>query len=256
MIAGGGIVGGVSYAIAVGGGVVSFLSPCVLPLVPVYLSITTGIGISELADGERSTMRAVARGTGLFVAGFSLVFIALGLSVTVLGNTLLRNQVAITRVSGIVVLAMAGFMLAGTMLHRGWLVREARFHVRLSRYGPWTAPVAGAAFAFGWTPCIGPVLGSVLAIAATQDGAARGGLLLAVYSAGLGVPFLITGLAFQRVVGALAWTKRHSVGIVSGSAVLLGAFGLLLVFDQLTWLTLRLQSAADALGVGWLVRLG
>jgi cytochrome c-type biogenesis protein len=250
------VAGGISYAIAFGGGVVSFLSPCVLPLVPVYLSITTGIGVAELTDGGRSTLRAVARGTGLFVAGFSLVFVALGLSVTVLGNTLLRNQAAITRVSGIVVIAMAGFLLAGTVLHRSWLVREARFHVRLSRYGPWAAPVAGAAFAFGWTPCIGPVLGSVLAIAATQNGVARGGLLLAVYSAGLAVPFLITGLAFHRAVGALAWTRRHSVAIVSGSAVLLGAFGLLLVFDQLTWLTIQLQSGARALDVGWLVTLG
>jgi len=250
------MAGGISYAIAFGAGVVSFLSPCVLPLVPVYLSITTGIGVTELSAGGRSTLRAVTRGTGLFVAGFSLVFIALGLSATVLGTTLLRNQVAITRVSGIVVLAMAGFLVAGTVSHRGWLVREARLHVNLSRYGPWAAPVAGAAFAFGWTPCIGPVLGSVLAVAATQDGVARGGLLLAAYSAGLAVPFLVTGLAFHRVVGALAWTRRHSTAIVVGSAVLLGAFGLLLALNEMSWFTLRLQSAAGALGVGWLVTLG
>jgi cytochrome c-type biogenesis protein len=190
------------------------------------------------------------------VAGFSLVFIALGLSVTVLGATLLRNQVAITRVAGVVVIAMAVFMLTATVVQRGWLVREARPHPKLSRYGPWTAPVAGAAFAFGWTPCIGPVLGSVLAIAATQGGVARGGLLLAVYSAGLAVPFLLTGLAFHRMVGALAWTRRHSVAIVSASAVLLGAFGLLLALNQLTWLTLQLQSTARSLGVGWLVTIG
>jgi cytochrome c-type biogenesis protein len=116
--------------------------------------------------------------------------------------------------------------------------------------------VAGAAFAFGWTPCIGPVLGSVLAIAATENGIARGGLLLAVYSAGLAVPFLVPGLAFHRVVGALAWTKRHSVAIVSCSAVLLCAFGVLLAFNQLTWLTLQLQTAARGVGLGWLVTLG
>lgn len=248
--------GGISYAIAFGGGVVSFLSPCVLPLVPVYLSITTGIGVTELSDGGRATLRAVAKGTGLFVLGFSLVFVALGLSVTVLGATLLRNQVAITRVSGVVVIAMAAFLLAGTLLHRGWLVREARLHPNLSRYGPWAAPVAGAAFAFGWTPCIGPVLGSVLALAATQDGAAHGALLLAVYSAGLAVPFLVTGFAFHRMVGALAWTRRHSVAIVSGSAALLCAFGLLLALNELSWLTLRLQSAAEAVHLGWLVTLG
>ncbi|HKN97230.1 MAG TPA: cytochrome c biogenesis protein CcdA [Pseudonocardiaceae bacterium] len=250
------MAGGISYAVAFAGGIVSFLSPCVLPLVPVYLSITTGVGVTELSDGGRATLRAVARGTGLFVAGFSVVFIALGLSVTVLGATLLRNQVAITRISGVVVIAMAAFLLAGTLLHRGWLVREARLHPKLSRYGPWAAPVAGAAFAFGWTPCIGPVLGSVLAIAATQDGVARGALLLAVYSAGLAVPFLVTGFAFHRVVGALAWTKRHSVAIVSASAVLLCGFGVLLAFNELAWLTLQLQSAARAFGLGWLVNLG
>ena len=247
---------GVSYAIAFGGGVVSFLSPCVLPLVPVYLSITTGVGVNELSDGSRSTLRAVARGTGLFVAGFSLVFIALGLSVTVLGATLLRNQVAITRVSGVVVIVMAGLLLAGTVFHRGWFVREARLHPNLTRYGPWAAPVAGAAFAFGWTPCIGPVLGSVLALSATQGGVGRGALLLAIYSAGLAVPFLVTGFAFHRLVGALDWTKRHSVAIVSASAVLLCSFGVLLALNELSWLTLHLQSAARAFGLGWLVTLG
>ncbi|HEY9389198.1 MAG TPA: cytochrome c biogenesis protein CcdA [Mycobacteriales bacterium] len=250
------MAGGVGYAVAFGGGVVSFLSPCVLPLVPVYLSVTTGIGVTELAAGGRRNLRAVARGTGLFVAGFSAVFILLGLSVTVLGATLLRNQLVITRISGVVVMSMAALILAGLVLRRSWLVREARFHPNLARYGPWAAPVAGAAFAFGWTPCIGPVLGSVLAVAATEDGIAQGGALLAVYSAGLAVPFLVTGLAFHRVVGAFGWTKRHSVAILSGSAVLLGGFGLLLTLNELTWLTLQLQSAARALGVGGLVTLG
>jgi cytochrome c-type biogenesis protein len=250
------VAGNIGYAVAFAGGVVSFLSPCVLPLVPVYLSITTGVGVTELSQGGTATLRAVARGTGLFVAGFSVVFIALGLSVTVLGSTLLRNQILITRVAGVVVLAMAAVLLAGTLLHRGWLVREARPHPNLSRYGPWAAPVAGAAFAFGWTPCIGPVLGSVLAIAATQNGVGHGALLLALYSAGLAVPFLVTGFAFHRVVGALAWSKRHSVAIVSTSAALLCGFGLLLVFNELAWLTLRLQTAAGAVGLGWLVNLG
>lgn len=247
---------GISYAVAFGGGVVSFLSPCVLPLVPVYLSVTTGIGVAELGAGNRRNLRAVVRGTGLFVAGFAAVFVALGLSVTVLGATLLRNQIAITRVAGVVVMVMAVVLVAGTALHRGWLVREVRFHPRLARYGPWAAPVAGAAFAFGWTPCIGPVLGSVLAIAATEDHIARGGLLLAAYSAGLAVPFLVTGLAFHRFVGAFDWTRRHATGIVGASAVLLGGFGLLLALNRLSWLTLELQSTARALGLGRLVTLG
>lgn len=249
------MAGGISYAIAFGGGVVSFLSPCVLPLVPVYLAVTTGIGVTELADGGRN-LRAVARGTLLFVAGFSAVFIALGLSVTVLGAALLRNQAAITRIAGAVVVAMSALMLAGVTVRPAWLAREARFHPTLSRYGRWAAPVAGAAFAFGWTPCIGPVLGSVLAVAASQQEVARGGALLAAYSAGLAVPFLLSALVFHRLVAAFTWTRRHTIGIVAGSAVLLGGFGVVLALDELSWLTLELQSAARALGMGGLLNLG
>ena len=242
--------------IAFAGGVVSFLSPCVIPLVPVYLSITTGLGVAELESGDRASLGRVARGAGLFVAGFSAVFIALGLSVTALGSTLLRNQIPITRLAGVVVIVMAIVMLASTVATGRLTSREVRFHPQLHRYGGWTAPVAGAAFAFGWTPCIGPVLGSVLAVAAGQGGVLRGGVLLAVYSAGLGLPFLATGLLFHRAVGALRWTRQHSRALVRASAALLGVYGAVLALDQLAWMTLRLQAAAESLGLGGLVTLG
>jgi cytochrome c-type biogenesis protein len=170
---------GVTYLAAFGGRLVSFLSPCVLPLVPAYLSLVTGLDVADVKE-RRHTAR-VAFHTGLFIAGFSAVFVLLGLSATTAGKTLFRNQVLLTRVSGLVVVAMALFVLGSLVLRSPWLYAEKRFHPRLARFGPFAAPVAGVAFGFGWTPCIGPVLTSVLAVAATREGAARGALLLATY---------------------------------------------------------------------------
>jgi cytochrome c-type biogenesis protein len=245
----------VTLVAAFGGGLISFLSPCVLPIVPAYLSIITGLEVGEV-DRGRGNLPRIARDTGLFVAGFSAVFILLGLSATAIGSTLVDNQAIITRVSGLVVLAMALFLLGSLILRAPWLYQERRFHPDLSRFGPLAAPVAGVAFGFGWTPCIGPVLTSILAIAATQDGVGRGALLLAVYSAGLGVPFVATGLAFGRVTGALGWVKRHFTGITVASATSLAVFGVILALDRLVWVTTELQQAFDAIGLGRLVELG
>ena len=245
-----------TYVAAFGGGVVSFLSPCVLPIVPAYLSLITGLDVTAAAERPRHHLLRVARDTGLFIAGFSAVFILLGLSATTIGRAVFQNQLILTRVSGLVVLTMALFLLGSLVLRSPWLYREKRFHPDLSRFGPFAAPVAGAAFGFGWTPCIGPVLGSVLAVAATQGEAGRGATLLAVYSAGLGVPFLATGLAFSRLGSAFGWVKRHFTALTAASAVSLAFFGVLLTFNRLVWVTTQLQSALDAVGLGRLVDLG
>ncbi len=244
----------VTLLAAFGGGLISFLSPCVLPLVPVYLSVITGLEVGEIRDG--SALPRVARDTLLFIAGFSAVFILLGLSATAVGSVLFDNQSVITRVSGLIVLAMALFVLASLVLKAPWLYREKRFHPNLSRFGPFAAPVAGVAFGFGWTPCIGPVLTSILAIAAAQEGIGRGALLLAVYSAGLGVPFLVTGLAFGRLTGALGWVKRHFTGITIASSAALAGFGLILSLDRMLWVTTQLQNALEAVGLERLIQLG
>jgi cytochrome c-type biogenesis protein len=247
---------GADYLIAFSGGVVSFLSPCVLPLVPVYLSVTTGLGVAELRERGRARTAVVLRGAGLFSLGFSVVFIALGLSVTAIGGTLMRNQVPITRVAGVVVVVMAVAMLLAASGRGGLVARDTRIRIEPARYGAWAAPLTGAAFAFGWTPCIGPVLGSILAVAAGQDALARGGALLTVYSLGLALPFLVTGLAFHRSMRALQWSRQHSLSLVRGSAVLLGAYGVLLAFDRLSWVTLQVQEAARSVGLERLVTLG
>ncbi|MEX1009409.1 MAG: cytochrome c biogenesis protein CcdA [Acidimicrobiia bacterium] len=246
----------VSYLAAFGGGVVSFLSPCVLPLVPAYLALITGLEVAEVREPSRRHLGRIARDTGLFVAGFSVVFILLGLGATSIGHTLVQNQLLLTRISGLVVLSMALFLLASLVLRSPWLFAEKRFHASASRLGPFAAPIIGAAFAFGWTPCIGPVLGSVLAISATRGDAARGASLLAVYSLGLGIPFLVAGLAFGHLTRVFAFVKRHFTALTIISATSLAFFGVLLTFNRLTWVTSQLQGGLRAIGLDNLVTLG
>ncbi len=247
-----------AYLAAFGGGVVSFLSPCVLPLVPGYLSMVTGLDLVDLQEGARARVHArrIVATTLLFIAGFGTVFVALGLSASSFGQLLRDHQSILTRISGAFLFAMALFLLGSLFLRAPWLYREKRFHPQLGRYGAAAPLVAGVAFGFGWSPCIGPVLGSILGIAANQHRAWAGGTLLVVYSLGLGLPFLVTGLVLGRLSGALGWVKRHFPLIVGGSAVIIGIFGVLLMFDELSRLSLHLQRWLHDAHLDWLVNLG
>lgn len=249
-----------SYAVAFGGGVVSFLSPCVLPVVPGYLSFVTGARLAGAVDRPGLTARqrtaSALRSGGLFVAGFSLVFVLLGLSASAVGVALFREHVPIERFAGVAVIAMAVSVLATTLPVRWVGDRELRFHPQLHRYGRLAAPVAGAAFALGWTPCIGPVLGSVLAVAADQHRVAVGTALLACYAAGLAVPFLVTAAALDRSLIVLRFARRHSVVLMRGAAAVLAGYGVLLTLDRLSWLTVQLQRGVTAIGLGRLIGLG
>jgi cytochrome c-type biogenesis protein len=216
----------------------------------------TGLDVSEVASGTREHLGRIARDTALFVAGFSAVFILLGLSATTVGQGVLRNKLILTRVSGVVVVAMAMFLLGSLVLRSPWLYQERRFHPHLSRFGLFAAPIAGAAFGFGWTPCFGPVLAAVLAVASTQQRAAQGAALLGFYSLGLGVPFLVTGLAFGRVAGAFRWVKGHFTGLTAVSAAALGGFGILLILNRLAWVTTEVQQALNLVGLHRFINLG
>ena len=246
----------ISLLAAFVGGVISFASPCVLPLVPAYLSVVTGLSAPTILSGGRSQPRRVLATSAGFIAGFTAVFVALGLSVTAAGQILTENRTLITRLSGLVVLAMALFLIGSLGVKAAWLYQEKRWHPKLGRFGPVAAPVAGIAFGFGWTPCIGPVLTSVLALAATtgQTGQAAG--LLLAYSAGLAVPFLAAALAFDRLSGAFGFIKRHFTAITLASAVVLALFGALLAFDRMQLVTTLAQQALAAIGLGGLLTLG
>ena len=245
-----------SYLAAFGAGVISFLSPCVLPIVPGYVSIVTGLSVTELEKGGRTHAVQIAKTTGLFVLGFGLVFVLLGMSASSIGQFLFDNQPVLTRVSGAVMLVMGAFMLGSMYVQAPWLYREARFSPDLGRFGAAAPTVAGAAFGFGWTPCIGPVLASILTVAASSGRVTQGGTLLAVYSLGLGVPFLMTGLLFGRMTAAFAVVKRHFTTVVLVSALTFAAFGIILLFDRLPWLTTQLGELLRAIGLGSLVELG
>jgi cytochrome c-type biogenesis protein len=218
----------------------------VLPLVPAYLSVVTGLNVTSLQDGGRRHLRQVLWTAGGFVAGFTSVFVLLGLTVTAAGQLLASNRVLLSRISGLLILAMALFMAGAYVLKAPWLYQEKRWHPNADRLGSWTAPVMGAAFAFGWTPCIGPVLTSVLAVAATSGEADRGAALLLAYSAGLAVPFLAAALALDRLSGAFGFVKRHLTGLTLASAAVLGVLGVLLALGMLPLITATVEQVFAA----------
>ncbi|MGQ0850134.1 MAG: cytochrome c biogenesis CcdA family protein [Actinomycetota bacterium] len=219
-------------ALAFGGGVVSFLSPCVLPLLPGYLSMMSGYSVGAVMEGAISSRRML-RVVLLFIAGFTVVFAAFGATATSLGRFLAANLPTASRVAGIVVIAF-GLLIIGLALSNrgllGTLNRDLRPQVRPSRLGQWAPPVMGASFAFGWTPCIGPILSVVLTTAAIQETVGQGVALLIAYSLGLGAPFLVSALGVHRFFRRL---RPYLKPINIGSGVLLTAFGLLMATGNL-----------------------
>lgn len=228
---------------ALAAGLVSFLSPCVLPLVPGYLSAVTGVSATDLEDAG---WRRVLVPSLLFVASFSAVFIILGLTATGLGSTLSDHRDLLNKISAALIIAMGVFFVAAPftpMLSREWHVDAL-----MSRAGKGGPVIAGTAFAFAWTPCIGPTLGAILSAAALTGSAGRGAFLLAVYSAGLAIPFLLTALAFSRMTTAFAVVKRHYPVIIATGGVILIAMGVLIWTNQFVHLNVEAQK--------WLSRLG
>src|SRR3954462_15302516 len=220
-------------------GFVSFISPCVLPLVPGYLSAISGISFAELKEGKG---RAKVLGPALiFCLSFTVMFVALGMGATGLGHWLGEHRVALRHISGIVIAAM-GLLFIATMfvpkLNREWRP-DALIH-RAATGGP---VIAGLAFAVAWLPCTGPTLAAILTAAGNEDTVAKGGVLLAFYSAGLAVPFILSAVAFARVTGIFRFFRDHYTAITVVSGVILVAMGVLLYTDQLTQLNSWLNDA-------------
>ena len=318
--------------VAFGAGILSFLSPCVLPLVPGYLSMVSGLSAAELSalghdadpastthttattttatatttttavtetalaaatatatstetgaatatatfattatatatEAATRTSRAATRrpmliGIGLFVGGFTIVFVALGAAASGIGRVLDAHEIPLAHVSGIVVILLGLLLLLGALPGEWWsrlgagplgfvtrLNGERRFDVRPSALGVWAAPVMGMAFAFAWTPCIGPVLGAVLALASHNGSLSGGVLLLFAYSLGLGVPFVVTGLAFERLTEVFARARRTLGVIEVVAALILIVFGILLVTDNVAWVSTQFTNLFDHLGL-------
>ena len=229
---------------ALAAGIVSFLSPCVLPLVPGYLSAVTGVSANELEDAN---WRRVLGPSLLFVASFSAIFILLGLTATAVGSTLQDHKELLTKISGALIIAMGVLFVASLFVTR--LNKEWHVDALLERAGKGGPIVAGAAFAIAWTPCIGPTLGAILSAASLSDSAARGALLLAVYSAGLAIPFLLTALAFSRMTTAFAVVKRHYQLIVAIGGLILVIMGILILNGDLTQLNSEVQTWAEEIGL-------
>lgn len=244
------------FLTAFGAGILSFLSPCVLPIVPAYLSLITGLTVGDLREGDTKVLPRVALDTGLFVAGFTVVFVLLGLLTTAVGDALFQNQATLTRISGALVILMALYLAGSQILMAPRMYQEFRFHPNLDRFGKAATPIAGAAFGLGWTPCIGPVLGAVLSFAAQGQSLVRATVLLVAYSLGLGVSFLAVGLAFGKLTTPLQWVKRHSRAITFASAAVLFVFGVILLTDNLAEVSARLTRTMDALGLDRLVEIG
>jgi cytochrome c-type biogenesis protein len=237
---------GVGVLAAVAAGTVSFLSPCVLPLVPGYLSTVVGVAPAEL---ERTSARRVLGPSLLFIASFSTIFILLGLSATAIGSLLVDNKVVLERVAAGIIVALGVLYLSAAFVPR--LGREWHPERLLTRAGKGGPLVAGAAFAIAWTPCVGPTLGAILGAASFSGSEGRGALLLVFYSAGLAIPFLLTALAFNRMTTIFAAVKRHyAVVVFIGGAVLI-AMGVLIWTNQLTVLNSEAQSGLSHLGINF-----
>ncbi|MFF5855825.1 cytochrome c biogenesis CcdA family protein [Streptomyces sp. NPDC012751] len=233
----------VALPIALIAGLVSFFSPCVLPLVPGYLSYVTGVAGTDLAEARRGRMVA---GASLFVLGFSAVFVSSGALFGYFGASLVDYQSTLTRVLGAVMIVMGVFFMG---LLPWFTMREFRFHKRPTG-GLLGAPLLGALFGVGWTPCMGPTLSSVNILSINESSAARGSLLMVVYCLGLGVPFVLTAIGFRKALGAFAWVKRHYVWVMRIGGSMMIVTGVLLLTGAWSGLIQQMQTWSDGFNVG------
>ncbi len=227
-------------------GFVSFISPCVLPLVPGYLSAISGISLADIKSREEGLSKILVPAT-IFCLSFTIMFVALGMTATGLGSTLNDHLADLRRISGGFMVALGVFFVLTPFvprLNREW--RPERLMLKAGTGGP---VVAGLAFAIAWTPCTGPTLGAILTAAGTSDTVGHGGVLLAFYSAGLAVPFLLSAVAFDRMTGAFRWMRDRYLFVTAISGLILIAMGILLLTGELTRLNGQAQDLMNSLGL-------
>ncbi|MHB8659580.1 MAG: cytochrome c biogenesis CcdA family protein [Solirubrobacteraceae bacterium] len=235
-----------SLLLAFAAGIVSFVSPCCLPLVPGYLATVSGAKPGERGHGI--DRRVLARSL-MFVGSFSLIFVLLGLGATAIGSWLFDNKPLLDHIAGVAIILMGLLFIGSVFITR--LNREFRPPGLMERAGRGSPIVAGAAFALAWTPCVGPTLGAVLGLAATSNGTAKGALLLGVYSLGLALPFLFAAVAFNLATRAFAFFKRHYAAIQLGSGLVLIGMGYLVLTGELFQLNIQAQHLLGNFGLNF-----
>ncbi|MEJ1991744.1 MAG: cytochrome c biogenesis protein CcdA [Maritimibacter sp.] len=226
--------------VALTAGLISFVSPCVLPIVPPYLAYMSGVSVTDLSAPGKASMKALATAL-FFVLGLSTVFLLLGYGAGAFGGAFAKAQNYLSAGAGILVMIFGAHFLG--IFTIPFLNREARFDVGDKGGSAFGAYLLGLAFAFGWTPCLGPQLGAILGLAAMEGSAARGALLLAIYAAGLGIPFLLVAAFFPRLQGLMNWMKRHMERIERIMGLLLWTVGLLMLtggFSQFSYWLLEM----------------
>lgn len=233
------LVPSVGWAVAFGAGVLSFFSPCTAPLVPGYVSLISGVSGDRLAAGGRAHTLQALRTSLLFVLGFVVVFVLLGVVAALIGGLVGPARRLVNQLAGGMMIAMGLFVIG--VLHVPSLYRDHRLDLAGRALGPAGPTLLGMAFAFGWTPCVGPILAAILFYAGTADTVGEGAALLFLYALGMGVPFVLAGVGFTRMVGVLGWVRRHYrlVNWMSGG-VLIG-MGLLFVTNTFFWASIAVQ---------------
>lgn len=235
---------GVGVLAAIAAGAVSFLSPCVLPLVPGYLSAVVGVAPADLRQTSR---RRVLVPSLLFVASFALIFMLLGVGATLFGSSFATHRQLLDKIAAVLIIALGVFFVASVFVAR--LNREWHVDALMQRAGRGGPLVAGAAFAVAWTPCVGPTLGAILSAAALSSSALHGAVLLGFYSAGLAIPFLLTALAFERMSSLFAVVKRHFRIVIAAGGVVLIGMGALIWSGELFQLNIQAQQTLNSLGI-------
>lgn len=227
----------VSILAAFTAGIISFISPCVLPLIPGYLSFISGVSIEDMKSGEKKSgaLKKVSFNTLMFILGFSVVFTAMGASATFVGEFLLSKLALFNKIAGVIIIIL-GLHIMG-VFRISFLNYEKRFHRKSRPLGPLGSFAVGLAFAFGWTPCIGPILGGCLLLACNQETVMQGTVLLSAYSLGLGIPFFITAVSFSTFLGFFGWAKRHfrTIEIIAG--LLLVVIGFLMFIGSFGYIS-------------------
>lgn len=230
-----------STLIVFAAGLLSFLSPCVLPLIPGYIAFVSGMSIDDMTESSWTDrkMGAAMLNSLLFVLGFSIIFVMLGASATWLGGLLITRLPLLTSIAGVVII-LFGLQQMG-LFKLNFMLSTKQLNLPADKLGPFKAPLLGAAFAFGWTPCVGPILAAILTYAATMDSVGQGIKLLTVYSAGLGIPFLLTTLAMKGFFKLFSKLKKHMNMIQKISGAILVILGILMVTGKLTLIPAKLS---------------